>query len=237
LDFSVNGLELRAMYNDKTVYVVVHFGKTVFSELSCSCDKPVPFCVNLNTLAKKMNIIKKFKPKKITFERNDNLLIVKGITELRAPSTITLNSIVDGVQDLKTGLFQYDTLIRISSDELKDTIESMPSEFTIRFDTENKCLQFEGSDDLSSVSLSVGLSDDMVTQARMFESVLGYRACFLKSALGHLIRASKLSAFVSLGLKSDQPLFATYTITESCDLKTANNSVANLYFSPKIEFD
>jgi hypothetical protein len=237
LEFSENGLDFRALYSDRTVYISVHFDRTVFSDLNCSGEKKAPFCVNLGTLAKKMGILKKFKPQKLTFERNDNQLVVKGFTEKRAPSKITMNSLVDGVHELNTSSFTYDTLLRISSEELKDTIESMPSIFTIRFDVDNKCLQFDGSDDVSSVSLSVGLSTDAFKEALRFDSVLTYRACFLKSALVYLVRATKLSAFVTLGLKKEQPLYASYVITESCDTKTTNYSVANLYFSPKLEED
>lgn len=233
LKFTASGLDVLALYYDKTVYVSIHFGKSAFSEVRCPSQ--VLACFNLSVLSKKLSTLNKFKPRKLQFENTGTDLSITGFPEATAPGTVVIHSLASVIDELDTGSFKYELLIRVASDELAKTLEAMPPIFTISMDHNLSALSFFGEDDLSSIRLSLQLSAPVVQKVAQCTSMSSYKACFLKSNIIPVIRSSKLAAFVSLGLSDGCPLFVCYNITDSCDLNPQSDSKVCLYFAPKSE--
>ena len=233
IKISKSGLDMFALFYDKTVYITIRLGKTVFSEVECPTN--VMYCVNLNVFAKKISTLNRFKPRRLVFGNEGTDLMVTGYPDAQAPGKIVINSLASLVEELNTDMFQYDVVVRTSSEDLARVVDAMPSVFNLSVDTDEKALVFNGSDDLSSIFLALRLSDEVVDTIKQNPDMQNYKASFLKTNLTPLIRASKLSLFVFLGLSKKCPLFATYTITESCDLNPNHDSRVHMYFSPKTD--
>ena len=233
LKISKTGIDVLALLYDKTVYVSIRLGKSIYSENQCPTN--IAFSVNLNILAKRLSVLNRFKPRRFVFGNKGTDLIITGFPDNQAPGKVVINTLSTTIEELDVSLFKYEVSIRTSSEELARILDAMSPIFQLYVDMEEKALVFHGSDDLSSTVLALRISEEAIQKIQTTPSMQNYKASFLKANLMPLVRASKLSAFVSLGLHNKNPLYASYTITESCDLLTQHDSRVQLYFSPKTE--
>jgi hypothetical protein len=230
---SKTGIDVISLFCDKTVYVCIRLGKTIYSELNCPTN--VAYCVNLSILAKRLSMLNRFKPRRFVFGNKGVDLMISGFPDNQAAGRIVINSLSSLVEELDTSIFKYDVTIRTSAEELARVIDAMPATFSLNLDVEEKALVFHGTDELSSTFLTLRVSSEALDSISKSTTVQNYKASFLKNNLMSLVRASKLSSFVVLGLHNKNPLFASYIITESCDLNPQHDSRVCLYFSPKTE--
>ena len=139
LRFCDDGVNIFALYHSKTVCISTHIGRDMFSEFMC--EKEVYVSLNLMILAKKISNLQKFKIQKLTFENQDQDLVLIGQTDNGPPARIRLKALTSDVEELDLD-FEYSISIRFLSVEFAKQIECMPASFTIRMNCEQGELVF-----------------------------------------------------------------------------------------------
>jgi hypothetical protein len=233
IQFSENGINVFALYYDKTVCICTHLGRDLFSEFSC--NKEVVSCVNLNVFAKKLSTLQLFKPQKITFSNRDHNLIITGYPENAAKGEALINSLSSSLEELDVTNYEYDVNIRVLSSEFAKMINAMPASFTLSMDCAAKQLVFEGKEDQSSILLRLDVDPDIVHEIEKYEDVANYKACFLSTYLQPIVKGSKMCTYAIIAFRRETPLFVRYIINESSDLNPENNSKISMYFASKFD--
>ena len=231
LKVSNDGLDMFTLYSDKTVAIFVHFDRDIFSEFDVRGEAPVVMCLNLSVLAKKLTVLQKFKPQKISLSICDHKLNLAGYNDEGNCGTVSLDSISTLIDDLDTENFQYQVLIALSSARLQKSLDCMPAIFSIHMDCTNNNIRFEGKEEMSKTTLCIPLGGDVIDEVKKHPSIASYSGVFHKLYLAPLIKSCKLSKYVTIGLHQEAPLFCRITIVDS--IGTEDDSSVSMYFAPR----
>jgi proliferating cell nuclear antigen PCNA len=231
--FDSEGISIFAFYHSQTVCINVQMGKDFFDE-KFSCDKQIFICLNLSTYAKKISMLQKCKVDKISFTNKDEDLMLFGQKEQDPTAEIALKSLNSDIEEIDLSDIDYKITIRLQSSEFSRLIDCMPANFTICFDSINGHLVFQSDEDLSRTKLPLRLEPEVVREIQKHESLKNYKQSFIKANMTYITKGAKLSEHVRVGFSQKQPLFVQYVISESSDLNPSNDSIVNMYFSPKV---
>lgn len=237
VQFGPKGITIFALYHGKTVCISTKLGRDLFSDFYC--PKEVNVSLNLVVLAKKLSNLHKCKVQQLTFENDDdNLVLVGQLAENDPPARIMLKSeVASDVDELDLGDIDYAVPIRLVASEFAKQIECMPATFTIHMDAVRGNLVFKGDEDQSTTTLSLRLEQDVLTKIQQHADVRDYRATFLKANIGAILKGAKIAEYVIVAFTQDSPLFVRYIINESSDMDPDQNSRVTMWFAPKLNDD
>lgn len=235
LQFDSLGINIFSLHHARTVCVSTHLGRDLFSDFNC--EKEVFVSLNLMVFAKKISNLQKFKVQNLTFQNQNEDLVLTGQTDSEPAACIRLKSLTSDVEELDLSDFDYDVPIRLLSAEFSKQIDCMPPTFSIHMDVGCEQLVFSGNEDHSVTTLPMRLDKNIIEKIKKFPDVMNYHATFIKANLSAILKGSKLSEYVVVAFSLDSPLFVRYIINESADLNPDNNSRVSMYFSPKLNDD
>ncbi len=234
LEFLPKGIQLFALYSGTTACVFIKLQKNLFSEYKCERNTVV--CLNFGVLAKKLTTLYKFRPRTLEFSNlGGSQLVLGAVPDNRKPIKITLDSLEILLEALDVKEFKYDLLLKVKSTELANLLEAMSSQLSIQMDCDSHSLIFESRDDTSISEMSLPLDPETADKCKKYPQLRSYKQNFLKSNLAPLIRSTKLTTHVLIGLHMNYPLYATFTLSEYFDQNGPDNSEVCMYFSPMVD--
>lgn len=234
IEFDRNGIHFFSLYHSKTVCVKSLIGLDMFSEFKC--DKRICTSLNLNDFAKKVATMNKLKIKVLTFQCDGDDINLTGINDKGPPVKICFKAINSEFETLDLDCV-YNSPLRVKSADFAKQLESMPSIFTMYVDMSLCQLVLYGTENNSTTIVPMDISSENMERIKLHPEVSNYRASFVKNNLNAIIKTSKLSEYMSLGLSNDCPLHVDCIISESINMKTENNSNISMFFSPRITDD
>jgi len=232
IKYSPTGMDVFAMYFDKTVCIRMRLGRDMFSDYACS-STPVVSTYNLGVLAKKLSVLNKFKPERFTWKNKGTNLVISAFSTKRPKSEVEIHSLSVGIEELDLSSFKYDILIEVPTQDLYHILESMPLVFQIKVNVTDSCITFSGDEDHSKISMSIPLPAEVNHEVKNHPEVSQYQASFLRTYLSPLIKSAKISNNVVLGFRDGTPLFTRFIIQQSTDHVLQDDTDICMYFASR----
>lgn len=220
----------------KTTGIRARISKQDFNKYLCSSI--VHTSLNFTTFSKCLGNVQLHKPATITIKSDQgDLRIVGKMDDGRVCIEQRIKALSDDVEEPDFDKLQYDAPVTLDSVKVARAIKCMPATFVISFDGEKGCIRLKGESNQGEVNVPIYFDNDsLVRKLKKNDEIKDYSSTFTKNKLDTLVKATKMSNQVTLGMRTDYPLFARFQITDPIEAENGDEegSKIDLFFAETI---